>query len=664
MEAGPTVMRRLLLPATLLALTVASTAQAADTYTPGTEQDLRLRQAKFLGASKQYYSAIALLLQMQREGGDRFVPPPGFKEMLAEFQLAYGLHDEAEQAYGELPDESREPGESVRTQMELAKFEYQRGYLDLARARLERVRDEVPREQTLRWTTQYSTVLLAQGLFNEAIEVIDDIGGTIEEEMLLRYNLGVALINAGRLPEGRSALDRVGRTGGDSDLARALRDRANVTLGWHFLQKQLGGSAKPVLMRVRSEGPYANRALLGLGWAELAPEGRRQLRGNAVEDELAEQYSPYSSLGVLLRRGYLEDPYDRAGIRGFRRASVADEADEALRMALVPWVELMDRDPQDPAVQESWLAVPFALDRLGAHTQAVEYYEKAAARLEAAYKETLRAKRAVRGGRMVETIMVAQESEESGWSWELRDLPDAPETYYLQTLLAEHRFAETMKQYRDMRQIAEKLEAMSADFQSYGASYEASRDKPFNVLELISRARYNWNPEYENLRLELDMATGLAAPGTYAKPLDPLALDLELLLSDVPERFESTNITLLGLNQRLNSLLEPVRAAATRAAGRLRAMATEELDLQKEKIDDYLVETRFALARLYDSAIPDEDQDEFEIDDQGNPIRSLPLDRGEFEIDKSRPISDQLGKREPPPTTRAEEAEEAEYEVK
>lgn len=657
---------RYLIPAALAGVLTFGTASAADSYVPGTESDLRIRQAKFLGASEQYYSAIALLLAVQRDGGASFDPPAEYWELLAKYQLAYGLHDEAEQSYRNLAEETLSPEEALKAKLRLAEFEYQRGYFDLAKTNLERLRESVPRDLEVQWTMQYSTVLLAQGQFNEAIEIIDRIEGSIEEEMILRYNLGVALINAGRLPEGRSALDRVGRSGGDSDIARMMRDRANATLGWHFLRNELGGSAKPILQRVRSEGPYTNRAMLGLGWAELAPEGRRQLRGNAVNNELAEQYSPYSSLGVLLRRGYLEDPYDRAGIRGFRRSEVADETDVALRRALVYWVELIDRDPQDPAVQEAWLAVPFALDGLGAHTQAVEYYEKAASRLEAAYKETLRAKRAIRGGRMVETIVQAQETEESGWSWELRDLPDAPETYYLQTLLAEHRFAEMLKQYRDTRQISDKLQGLRDQFRAFGNRFNKARQQTFSILELIARARLNWKPQYEDLGLDLRMATRLAAPSTYSTPLSPLDLRLALTPSGIPQKIEGTFVNLDALDLRLGNLIEPLRAASTRSARQLRKLANDELDSQKLQIDRYLVETRFALARLYDNAIPDEDQDEFEIDAQGNPIRERPLERGEFEIDKSRPLDEQLGSRAAPPTTRAEESgyEAGEYEVK
>ncbi len=126
-------MRRLFLPAALAALMTGG-AFAADSYTPGSENDLRLRHAKFLGASKQYYSAIALMLEIQREGGSSFQAPPDFWESLAEYQLAYGLHDEAEQAYRNLAEDAIEAEDRFRAQLKLAEFEYQRGYLDLARA--------------------------------------------------------------------------------------------------------------------------------------------------------------------------------------------------------------------------------------------------------------------------------------------------------------------------------------------------------------------------------------------------------------------------------------------------------------------------------------------------------------------------------------------------
>ena len=43
--------------------------------------------------------------------------------------------------------------------------------------------------------------------------------------------------------------------------------------------------------------------------------------------------------------------------------------------ALTPWLELRKRSLLDPAVQESFLAVPFAYAKLNAGEQAAENYE-------------------------------------------------------------------------------------------------------------------------------------------------------------------------------------------------------------------------------------------------------------------------------------------------
>ena len=52
---------------------------------------------------------------------------------------------------------------------------------------------------------------------------------------------------------------------------------------------------------------------------------------------------------------------------------------ENYRAALVPWLELQDRDLLDSAVQESLLAVPYAFGRLEAHGSAAEHYQYALA---------------------------------------------------------------------------------------------------------------------------------------------------------------------------------------------------------------------------------------------------------------------------------------------
>ena len=76
-----------------------------------------------------------------------------------------------------------------------------------------------------------------------------------------------------------------------------------------------------MLERVRLDGPFSNKALLGVGWADAA-EGQFQ-------------------------------------------------------EALTPWMELRDRNLLDSAVQEAYLAIPYAFAKLNANAQAAENYELA-----------------------------------------------------------------------------------------------------------------------------------------------------------------------------------------------------------------------------------------------------------------------------------------------
>jgi tetratricopeptide (TPR) repeat protein len=58
-------------------------------------------------------------------------------------------------------------------------------------------------------------------------------------------------------------------------------------------------------------------------------------------------------------------------------AGWADAAEKHYEAALAPWQELQGRSLLDAAVQESYLAVPYAYAELGAMAQSAEYYEKA-----------------------------------------------------------------------------------------------------------------------------------------------------------------------------------------------------------------------------------------------------------------------------------------------
>src|SRR6202044_3168678 len=104
--------------------------------------------------------------------------------------------------------------------------------------------------------------------------------------------------------------------------------------------------AKPILQRVRLEGPYSSKALLGVGWAD-------------------------------------------AGVGEFKRA-------------LVPWLTLRKRSLLDSAVQESFLTVPYAYSQLSATGQAAEYYSSAIDSFDASRENIDTSREEIRSGHLLD----------------------------------------------------------------------------------------------------------------------------------------------------------------------------------------------------------------------------------------------------------------------
>ncbi|HET8883322.1 MAG TPA: tetratricopeptide repeat protein, partial [Solimonas sp.] len=367
-------MKSALAFAAALAVLLPLTAGAVETYEPGSADDPQVRLARFLDDDKRHFSAIVELQQIAGKT-DPLKMPAEYQWRLADNYLGFGMRDRAEEIYRNLAATAPDASRLGRANLQLAEFDYERGYNAEARATLYRMREKLPPELVPDWQDLLARVLMADGRYGEAADALLKDEG--EKSLFTRYNLGIALLNDGRTVQGQTVLDRVGTMRPITAEELALRDRANLTLGWQFLQTQQGGTAKPVFSRVRVEGPFSNRALLGLGWAQLAPQGSRIQKTETPDpdDPKKRVLITLSTLGVLIRPGYLDqDVFDRAGLHSFHLRNSNPETEAALRRALVPWIELTKRDPMDPAVQEAWLAIPYTLDKLDAHTQALQYY--------------------------------------------------------------------------------------------------------------------------------------------------------------------------------------------------------------------------------------------------------------------------------------------------
>ncbi|MEO0996786.1 MAG: tetratricopeptide repeat protein, partial [Pseudomonadota bacterium] len=389
----------------LLSIVVATLCSVAALADLKVEQvrDPHYGHALFEFYKEDYFAAIVELL-----AADTMERMPNHEDdgelLLGGLYLSYGMHDDAATIFDRLLAERTDEAVRDRTWFFIGKIRYQRGYPETALAALTSIQGELPEELEPERRMMHSQVLMQLGRYDDAAAVLDRWKGPDDWYHFASYNLGVALIRSGDIAAGAARLEDIGsRRGSDREELFSLQDKANVALGYAYLQNDRPLEAKSVLQRVRLDGPFSNKALLGVGWAD-------------------------------------------AELENYRRA-------------LVPWLELRGRDLLDSAVQESLLAVPYAYGKLAANSEAASQYLLA---IESYVDETRRLDDAIgriESGELVDELLSLDPGRDVGWFWQLDEVPDSYESRYLYHLLAGHEFQEALKNFRDLRSLQGNLTA-------------------------------------------------------------------------------------------------------------------------------------------------------------------------------------------------------------
>jgi lipopolysaccharide biosynthesis regulator YciM len=543
--------------------------------------------------------------------------------------LQLGMHNEAGEIFARLLTNDVPTGVRNRAWFYLAQIWYARGYLDRADAALRKVNGRMSPDLEAQKELLFANVLMHEGHNDEAVRLLSGWRGGPVWSAYARFNLGVALVRSNHLDDAAPLLSSVGNTLADTPELAALRDRANLALGFAYLQANQPDKARAPLERVRLNGPYSNKALLGTGWAAAA----------------------------------------RGDYRG----------------ALTPWMELRSRDVLDSAVQESYLAVPYAFSQLNANAQSAEYYESAVnsfntenGRLDAAIAH-------IQSGEMLREILAKDQQRAAGmlaphgWFRDLKSLPPAPESPYLYVVLAGHDFQEGVKNYRDLiymnstlerwgdsmvayqdmidareRAYAEELPRTDALLASGAVAKLQQRDAVLeNWLRTIEQQhdvaalgtddeRALWaraqrvesglgalpeGPESVEAHARLALAKGVlyyqldeafgARLWQAHRRLKDLGLALQEAQSrwirverarrDVPVNTQEFAARVAGLRERIAALQVRLAATEDRQSAYLAQVAVHELEQQKDRLATYQVQARFALATMYDRAAAAQD---------------------------------------------------------
>ncbi|MBI5717958.1 MAG: hypothetical protein HZC37_09765 [Burkholderiales bacterium] len=534
--------------------------------------------------------------------------------------LSWGLHQEAGSVFERLLAQNMPVSVRDRAWFYLAKIRYQRGVPEGAEAALARIEKPLPAPLQEERVLLQARLLMARAEHAAAAELLRTLPP--EAGAVARFNLGVALVKSGELPQGMALLDVLGQQGAADEEQRALRDRANVALGFAALSSQLGADARRYFERVRLQGPDSGKALLGYGWAAL---------------ELGEP-----------------------------------------KHALVPWGDLRERPVSDPASVEAHIAVPFALAEAGASGAALQGYQKAVLAFEGERTALEQSITAIRGGTFVAAMLDSNPRAGMGWYGGLDRLPSLqrmPHAGHLAPMMAGHEFQEAFKNLHDLVFVGRNLEGWQGKLvtfqdmlanrrQAFAERLPKMREKAGAMdidglerrraaiagelaaaeaatdVNAFADARERAHQERirqglatlqgakpgdgdaEEARERLRRVAGAltwqltqqyparlwqaqkALRGSAEAVVESRARDAALVraAAEEPARFDAFAARIAALEQRIAGLVPQVAALRGEQAGQLQDIAITALQQQQERLEVYMTQARLGIAQLHDRA--------------------------------------------------------------
>jgi hypothetical protein len=420
-------------------LIFSASSVSAGTSAPKELKDLHFGEALYSAFQGDWFDAISRLDselmqhyrvdEPERDTLQYYVDQAEFD--VGDFELAYRMHQRAGRAFTAVIEGNVEKPVRNEAIFRLARLYFQKDQPVNAQDAVESISGAVPPEIRDDLDFLRAQIHMANGRFAEAARILGDLQDAKGLEGFTTYNLGIALIKDGKELEGRQYLDRTGQINSNDDLTLAIKDKANLVLGSKLLKEENFEGAKLVLDRVRLNGPFSGRALLGSGWAD-AFQGR-------------------------------------------------------FEQALVPWSTVVTREVTDASVQEAMLAVPYAYGKLNVNGKAALMYGSALEKFGAEVDKLGASIESISEGRFLQALVREEVKQDADWVVKLRELPDTPETYYLLDLMASHDFQESLKNYLDLEQLRRRLEEWERDLDAFEEIIEQRRAYYQPLLPAIDR---------------------------------------------------------------------------------------------------------------------------------------------------------------------------------
>ena len=577
--------------------------------------DLHYGEVLFHFYQEDYFTAISHLMVARQQNLLQHHRDES-ELLLGGLQLSYGMPDQAERRFDRLLDRNTDADLRNRIWYYLTKISYQRGHYRRALGKLQKIEKPDDKSIGIELAVLNANLHMALGENGEAAEVLENTSAPDGWEEYLRINRGIALLRAGELEEGRKTLDKLGKVDADNEELRALRDRANLGLGYELLRAGDAEQAREYLNRVRLQGPFIQAALLGAGWADA-------------------------------ERGDYEQ-------------------------ALTPWLALLELASYEAPVQEAHLAVPYAFAQLGDSKRAIYFYERAIGYFDEEQQQLDAAIQGTQSGELLSLLSQTDTGISGGWMHDTPTLEGVPSGRYLVDILSSHSFQEPLKDYRDLGYLQQLLNEWLENIDLYYDMVDARRLAYQQRAPLIrerlerqeAKALYQRWQDYQSLTLAqhgsgdpIDLATGkekqqwrtlrkvqatLASLAPEPRHTNMLAkarwlqgilywqiqADYKTRLWDVEKQlqaleapvteaaskhqqvsdalenvqvgFDGYDKRIAAMRKRILALLPDIQTSRDNASDQLQRLALKELETRKQRLASYRIQARYALARSYD----------------------------------------------------------------
>jgi hypothetical protein len=618
-------MKRLIVLLTILIIPASSAS--AGPSAPKDLRDLYFGEALYHAFQGEWFDAIA---RLDTELSQHYAVDEPERDTLhyhinqaefdvGDFELAYRMHQRAGRAITAVIEGNVD--EPVRNEalFRLARIYFQKDRPEDAQQAVERISGVVPPGIQDDLNSLRAQILMANGRFGDAARILNGLQDSEGLEGFASYNFGIALIRDGEELDGRKVLDRTGQLNSNDKLTLAIKDKANLVLGSKLLKDQKFEAAKAVLDRVRLNGPFSNRALLASGWADVF-QGRferalvpwsvlatRAVTDASVQEVLLDLPYAYGKLDVhskaaVLYGSALEKFAEEINRLGESIESIRDGhflkalAREELKQD-ADWVVKLRKLPQTPETY-------YLLDLMASHDfqESLKNYldlEELRKKLETwerdldAFEDVIASRRAYyeplipdidRNFRRLDSLMRLRLEQRERIEKRLKAMLIVPRPDFLAT--AKERI------------VSERMDALERKLKAGGKPVPPGAAARIKRLQGV--LRFNLYTEYDRRFTE-----AYQHDRELNHEVERLKKQYEAFVRTrqaATQSYEGYDDVISQLRTRIQKARDTVGRLMERQGQLLETMAVDELTERRERLSEFQIKARFAMADSYDRA--------------------------------------------------------------